>query len=153
MPDDNNLPLKNKIRRGRKQKIGTANSDFILEDARDRALELQTKYAAEDAARRRRARAKGEILDKGGFSPLKRALKDILRDPQFKEYFGPIDAVTLQNQLSLTKKVRVEDSDCPVEQEEAQAAWEARQSKTNCRECNERPDGVQPDTKPEEDAQ
>ena len=118
MPDDANHALKTKSRRGRKQKIGTARSDFTLEDARARALELQARYAAEDAARRREARARGEILAKGGHSPLRRALRDILQDPEFKPFFGPIDAVTLQNQLSLRKKVRDWNApDCPVEQE------------------------------------
>ena len=106
MPNDANHTPKSKSRRGRKQKIGTARSDFTLEDARELALELRARYAAEDAARRREARARGEILAKGGLSPLRRALRDVLQDPEFKAYFGPIDAVTLQNQLSLRKKVR-----------------------------------------------
>lgn len=65
MPDDVNQALKSKSRRGRKQKIGTARSDFTLEDADEAAKELRAKYAAEDAARRREARARGEILAKG----------------------------------------------------------------------------------------
>ena len=137
-----------KRRRGRKQKIGTARSDFFLEDVRERARELRVKYAADDAARRREASMRGEILEKGRLSPQRRALRAILQDPEFKPYFGPIDAVTLQNQLSLVKKFCArEDPDCPVAQEEAQQAWEA---KSNLRECNERPDGVQPDEKPED---
>ena len=69
MPNDANHTPKSKSRRGRKQKIGTARSDFTLEDADEVAKELRAKYAAEDAARRREARARGEILAKGGRSP------------------------------------------------------------------------------------
>ena len=151
MPNDANHTPKSKSRRGRKQKIGTARSDFTLEDARERAPELRARYAAEDAARRREARTRSEILAKAALSPLRRALRDLLQDPEFKAYFGPIDAVTLQNQLSLRKKIRNwEPPDRPVEQEEAQATWEAQQS--NYRECNQRPDGAQKGSKPGKDA-
>ena len=154
MPDDANTTNQARKRPGRKQKIGTAISDFVLEEIRAQSEVLASKYRVEGAALRRAARARGEILGKHRPSPLKRALDDILNDPNYKGYCAGIDARTLQNQLSLTKKGRSwEAPDCPVEHDELERICPPQRSNPNFRVCNNPPDDAQPDDQPKEDAQ
>jgi hypothetical protein len=152
MPDSINQAYQTKRGRGRPRTIRTEISDFALQDLGDYAKERAARIRHQDAALRRLARDRGDKLEKARPMPLFRALDEVRWQPEFRSSYSMTDPRTLQNQLSLAKKVRNwEPPDCPVEHEEAQAAWEARRS-ANFRECNETPDGVQPGTKPGEDA-
>ena len=147
MPDDNSLPLDTKSRRGRKRKMGTAKSDFLYLDAFELYQRKLTEFELQEATGGAEWREEGPHVSRS-----ERALAYVL--DQIGKELGNIGAGRLRNIFSEFQRVRDwEPPDRPVEQEEAQAAWESQQSKTDFRECNERPDGVQPDTRPEEDAQ
>jgi hypothetical protein len=137
MPDDNKLPLKTTSRRGRKQKKGTATSDFLYFDAFELYQQKLTEFALPGATG-------GAGSQEGGSreSPSFHALAYVLH--QFGKELGNIGAGRLRNIFSEFQRVRDwEPPDRPVEHEEAEAAWEAQEPKTNFRECNERPAGVQ----------
>jgi hypothetical protein len=135
--------LRGERRRGRKQIVGTARWDFLIHDA----FELYQAKRAEFTAEPRTTSTKADRI-----SPSDRALAYVLE--AMRDELGNIGPGRLRNVFSVFQFVHDwEPPDCPVEHEELEAAWESQQSERNFRECAERPDGVQTDTKPEEDAE
>jgi hypothetical protein len=143
MPGDNSIPHKTESRRGRKKKFGTPQYDFGYFDAFQLYQQKLVEFAQATGAGPREVKCK---------CPSERARTSVL--DQMGRALGNIGADRLRNIFSEFQRVRDwELPDCPVEHEELEATSPAQTLKRNFRECNERPNGIQPDTKPEEDAQ
>lgn len=111
------MPIKSKVpgKRGRKQKIHTAVSDFVLADAKQLYEKILKQIHAQDIAARQQARNDGRILSRAKKDPSMRAAEEVIRI--MGRELGNISAKRLLNAFSETRYIDMKDEDYPEDPE------------------------------------
>lgn len=98
-------------KRGRKQKIHTAKSDFILADARKDYDQKLAQYRADDKEARKIAKTRGDSLPRGRKEPSRRAAEDTASERSSE--LGNMSGKRLLNSFAETARIKMCDDDYP----------------------------------------